>query len=236
MLWFLDPQQCAAEIPSFTQAINYAAGSASRSEGPLAQTEPALDRRTQMIEAAIASLREVGYAGTTIREIARRGGFNSALISYYFGGLHGLLLAALDHSSGLRMKRYAAAVENASSLEELMSVACRIYAEDVAGGHITVFSEMVAASLAHPELGPELIARSEPWLDFVEDAIHKVAGNSPLLDLLPPRDIAYGIICFYLGVNLMTHLDRDNTRIEAVFGIADRIAPLVGPLLQPAGD
>lgn len=185
-----------------------------------------------MIEAAIESLREVGYAGTTIREIARRGGFNSALISYYFGGLHGLLLAALDHSSALRMERYNEAVDSASSLEELMAVARQIYTEDVEGGHITVFSEMVAASLAHPELGPELIARSEPWLDFIERAIRKVAGDSPLLELLPPREIAYGIICFYLGVNLMTHLDKDDKRLEAVFDLASRIAPFVSPMLE----
>jgi predicted HTH transcriptional regulator len=38
-----------------------------------------------------------------------------------------------------------------------MEVARQIYREDVEGGHITVFREMVAASLAHRELGPELI-------------------------------------------------------------------------------
>src|SRR5687768_5225018 len=96
------------------------------------------DRRAQMIEAAIESLKDVGYAGTSIREIARRGSFNSALISYYFGGLHPLLLAALDHSSEIRMRRYSEAVETATDLEELLAVARQIYREDVEGGHITI--------------------------------------------------------------------------------------------------
>ena len=191
-----------------------------------------LERRTQMIQAAIESLKEVGYAGTTIREIARRGGFNSALISYYFGGLHGLLLAALDHSSGIRMERYASAVEQSSTLEELMAVARQIYREDVEGGHITIFTEMVAASLAHRELAPELIARSEPWLDFVEGAIRKAAGDNPLLQIVPPREIAYGILCFYLGVNLMTQLNEDNKQVESLFDLASNLAPLVSPMLQ----
>ena len=190
------------------------------------------DRRGQIVEAAIESLKEVGYAGTSIREIARRGGFNSALISYYFGGLHNLLLAALDHSSDIRMRRYTQAVDKASSVEELMEVARQIYREDVEGGHITIFSEMVAASLAHRELGPELVARSEPWLDFVEGAIRKAAGDSPLLQLFPPREIAYAVICFYLGVNLMTQLDIDNSRVEALFELANRLAPVVSPMLQ----
>ena len=143
-----------------------------------------------------------------------------------------MLLAALDHSSSIRMQRYAQAVEEASGLEELMKVARLIYREDVEGGHITIFSEMVAASLAHRELAPELIARSEPWLDFVEGAIRKAGGDSPLLQLFPPREIAYAIICFYLGVNLMTQLDADNARVEALFQLANRTAPIVSPMFQ----
>jgi AcrR family transcriptional regulator len=191
-----------------------------------------VDRRSQMIAAAIESLKDVGYAGTSIREIARRGGFNSALISYYFGGLHGLLLAALDHSSEIRMHRYAQAVEDAATLEELMAVARQIYREDVEGGHITIFTEMVAASLAHRELGPELVARAEPWLDFVEGAIRKAGGDSPLLQLLPAREIAYGILCFYLGVNLMTQLEPDSARVEELFELANRLAPLAAPIID----
>ncbi len=189
------------------------------------------DRRAQMIEAAIESLKDVGYAGTSIREIARRGGFNSALISYYFGGLHQLLLAALDHSSEIRMRRYSEAVEKAKDLEELLAVARQIYREDVEGGHITIFTEMVAASLAHRELGPELVARAEPWLDFVERAIRKGLGDNPLLQLIPPREIAYSVLCFYLGVNVMTQLEPESKRVDGLFDLANRFAPLVGPML-----
>ena len=197
----------------------------------MAQRNPQ-DRRLQIVEAAIESLRDVGYAGTSTREIAKRGGFNSALISYYFGGLHPLLLAALDHSSALRMEAYDRVVEEADTLEELLAAARRIYRDDVEGGHITIFSEMVAASLAHPELAPELISRSEPWIDFVERGLRKAFGDTPLFQLVPPREIAYAVICFYLGVNLMTHLDRDSERVESLFQIAGNLLPLVQPMLQ----
>lgn len=189
------------------------------------------DRRSQMIEAAIESLKDVGYAGTSIREIARRGGFNSALISYYFGGLHQLLLAALDHSSEIRMRRYSEAVEKANDLEELLTVARQIYREDVEGGHITIFTEMVAASLAHRDLGPELVERAEPWLDFVEGAIRQGLGDNPLLQLLPPREIAYSVLCFYLGVNVMTQLEPESKRVDGLFDLANQLAPVVGPLM-----
>ncbi len=189
------------------------------------------DRRTQMIDAAIESLKEVGFAGTSIREIARRGGFNSALISYYFGGLNQLLLEALDYSSAVRMRRYTEAVTGAGNLEELLAVARQIYREDVEGGHITIFTEMVAASLAHRELGPELVARAEPWLDFVEGAVRKGLGDSPLLLVIPPREIAYAVICFYLGVNVMTHLEPESKRVDGLFDLANQLAPHAGQIL-----
>lgn len=193
------------------------------------------DRQAQIIEAAIESLKDVGYAGTSIREIARRGGFNSALISYYFGGLHQLLLAALDHSSEIRMRRYSEAVEKAEDLEQLLAVARQIYREDVEGGHITIFTEMVAASLAHRELGPELVARAEPWMDFVEGAIRKGLGDNPLVQLIPPREIAYSVLCFYLGVNVMTQLEPEPERVDGLFDLANQFAPVVGPLLGAMG-
>ena len=128
------------------------------------------------------------------------------------------------------MSRYSKAVDEASGVEELMQVARQIYKEDVEGGHITIFTELIAASLAHRELGPELIARAEPWLDFVEGAIRKAAGDSPLFQLLPPREIAYGILCFYLGVNLMTQLDPDSTRVEGLFDVAAGLTPMLSML------
>ncbi|MBW3595553.1 MAG: TetR family transcriptional regulator, partial [Actinobacteria bacterium] len=166
--------------------------------------------RRRLIDAALVSLKERGYAGTSIRSIAAIGGFNSALISYYFGGLNQLLLAALDHSSSQRLERYRQAVDASGSLEELAGVAAQIYREDVAGGHITVFSELVAASLQHPELRAEIVARAEPWLDFVESAIRRYIEGTPFADIVPLEDVAYALVAFYLGVNLMTQLESDN--------------------------
>lgn len=200
-------------------------------EAAAAPTERSAAMRERLIEAALVSLKERGYAGTSIRSIATIGGFNSALISYYFGGLNQLLLAALDHSSSRRLARYQQAVDDSTSLEELASLAAQIYREDVEGGHITVFSELVAASLQHPELRPEIVARAEPWLEFVESAIRRYIEGTPFADLVPLEDVAYALVAFYLGVNLMTQLERDTARIERVFELASRFAPLAAPLL-----
>ena len=47
-----------------------------------------------IVKAALETLREEGFAGASSRAIARRGGFNQALIFYHFGSLANLLLEA----------------------------------------------------------------------------------------------------------------------------------------------
>ncbi|GAA3533377.1 TetR family transcriptional regulator [Nonomuraea rosea] len=187
--------------------------------------QPGAETRDRLIEAAAETVRSHGYAGTSARAIATAAGVNSALVFYHFGGVDPLLLAALDRSSQQRMAAYRQAVDECRTLEELVETANKIYNADLEGGHITFFAEVVGASIARPELRKEITARAEPWIDFVEEALERVIGGSPLARLLPPRDLAYAAITFYLGVNLFTHLDADRTRTQALFGLAERVAP-----------
>ncbi|WP_018656706.1 TetR/AcrR family transcriptional regulator [Actinomadura flavalba] len=183
------------------------------------------ETKERLLAAAAATVRTEGYAGTSARTIAKAAECNSALVFYHFGGVDQLLLAALDRSSEERMKAHSAAVADARTLEELVEAATGIYRADIEGGHITLFSELVGASIARPELRAEIVARAEPWIAFVEETLDRVIGGSPLARLMPPRDLAYAAITFYLGVNLFTHLDADRTRTDALFDLAGRVAP-----------
>src|SRR5256885_3396640 len=91
--------------------------------------------REALVDAAFATLREEGFAGTTARAIATRADVNQALVFYHFGGVDNLLLAALDRSAGDRLVRYTAAMTGATTTAERIAAAKRLYAEDVAGGH-----------------------------------------------------------------------------------------------------
>ena len=190
------------------------------------------DVRSHMIDAAFETLRSKGYRGASARSIAEAGGFNPSLVFYYFGSVNGLLLAALDRSSEQRMARYRAAAQQATSLPDLVDVATQIYREDVEGGHITAFSELVGASLSEPDLAPEIVARARPWLEFVEETIAKVLKGSPFEQLIPTHDLAFALIAFYMGVNLLTHLDGSRERIDSLFEVSRSLAPIISPLLQ----
>ncbi|MDP8929025.1 MAG: TetR/AcrR family transcriptional regulator [Actinomycetota bacterium] len=188
--------------------------------------------RDQIVRAAVETLKKEGFAGASARAIARTGGFNQALIFYHFGSVKDLLLAALDATSEQRMTTYQKAVGQAASLEEMIGVARRIYAQDLASGHIRVLSEMVAGGLSDPDLGAEVAARLEPWIDFAQAGLARVLSGTPLEALMPPvRDLAFAVVAFYLGADLLTELEGDRSRVERLFATASGLAPMVAPLL-----
>jgi AcrR family transcriptional regulator len=172
--------------------------------------------RARILDAALETLKTEGFAGSTSRAIARRGGFNQALIFYHFGSLDGLLLAALDRTSEERLMRYREAVDKAQNAKELAEVAASVYAEDRDRGHMTVVSQMLAGSVSRPELARQVVTRMEPWIELCEEALTKALAETPAAATVPLRDLAYALVTFYLGLNLVTHLDEDRERTEAL--------------------
>ena len=179
-----------------------------------------------IVDAAVATVRAEGFAGATSRTIAKRGGFNQALIFYYFGSLEGLLLAALAQASEKRLDRYRAAVADVRSLDALIPVMADLWEEDRASGDVRVVSQLVAGAVNRPELSGRILELLEPWFELARETVARV-----LPPIVPTREAADAIVTFYLGVNLMTNLDPTAERIDAFFGRARELAPLLTPLL-----
>ena len=183
--------------------------------------------REQIVDAALLALAEDGFAGATSRAIARRGKFNQALVYYYFGSLDALLLAALDKTSEERLERYRAAVRAATTLEELAAVAARAYRDDRKSHHVAVVAQMVAGSVTRPDLAPAVLARMEPWVDLAREALAKAAALAGTEELVPVDELAYAVAAFYLGVNLITHLETDHARADALFARLETLTALL---------
>lgn len=183
--------------------------------------------RAALIAAALASLRENGFTGTTARSIAARANVNQALVFYHYGGVDELLLAALDVSAAERLERYSVAMSGAASTAAKIEAARRLYREDIEGGHVTVIAELLGASLARPELRPRLVERMEPWLALVADTLREVAEGSPLAELIPVEDVASALVALYFGLNLLSRLDPESQQAESLFDLMEHVAPLL---------
>jgi AcrR family transcriptional regulator len=189
-------------------------------------------KRRQIVDAALAVLKKDGFAGATSRARARAAGVKHPRYVNHFGTLDGLLLAALDRTSAERLARYGQAVEEARTIDELAAVAARVYEEDRDSGHMTVVSQMVAGSVARPELAPEILARTEPWIDLCEEALRKAFARLPAPEGVPLRDLAYAVVTFYLGLNLLTHLDEDRAQTDRLVAQLQALTPLVAGFEQ----
>lgn len=183
--------------------------------------------RQVIVEAAIETLKAEGFAGASARAIAGRAGCNQALIFYHFGSVVSLLLAALDAVSASRLERYGAAVENVGSPTELLEVAAAIFREDLDAGYVTVLVEMIAGASSTPGLGAEVAARIALWQQFAEQIIDSARGGSALGSVIPSGEVAHGVVAFYLGLELLSHLDGDRAAALSLFDRAKQLAALI---------
>jgi AcrR family transcriptional regulator len=187
--------------------------------------------KLQIVEAALEALKTKGFAGASARAIAREGDFNQALIFYHFGSVRTLLLAALDLISDRRMNDYGPAFEAARTAPELARLARTIYDDDLERGNITALGEMVGGGVSDAALGAEVAARIEPWIGMVERKLEELLAGSPLRSFGSPRDLAFGIVAAYFGVDMLSHLQRDRSRAESLLDLATRLAALADGIL-----
>lgn len=183
--------------------------------------------KLDIVEAAQRTLMKRGFSGSSAREIAAEGAFNQALIFYHFNSVHNLLLAALDEVGARRMEAYGEEFEAAKTASELAALVRRSYAEDLELGYVAVLSEMVAAGMTDEQLGPQVAERLDPWIELVEQKLDQLFGGLPIAALAPSRDIAFALIATYLGVDMLSHLQRSQDRAEGLLDVATRAAGLI---------
>jgi AcrR family transcriptional regulator len=196
--------------------------------------------RTALIAGAIEALREDGFAGASARVIARRAGCNQALIFYHFGSVPDLLVAALEEISGQRMEAYRGLLAHTDTIGDLVEAARTVFAEDLASGHVTVLVEMISGAQSVPGLGERVRACLEPWREFAEAAVRDVLAGAPVQ--VPTAQAAHAVVAGILGLELLAHLDGDQSAALAVFDQAravgdmlDRLKPLAALLNRKPG-
>jgi AcrR family transcriptional regulator len=196
--------------------------------------------RARIVEAALQSLHEEGILGASARAIARRGGFNQALIFYHFGSLNELLLATVEELSARREERYTQRLEAVSTLPELVKVAGELHAEDMEEGHITVLSQMLALVANEPDMREPLRARFAPWIAIVERTVERALGDTPYAGVVPVKDLAFAITSLFIGLELMLSLedeaDRKGHRVFESFELLATILQSLLEVLPPPGD
>ena len=197
-------------------------------------TKESTQTRDTIVNAALETLQTEGFAGATSRAIARRGGFNQALVFYYFGSLDNLLLAALEQTSAERLAHYREALDGAATIGEILERTKALNLEDRASGHVVVLAQLIAGCLTRPALAARVIVGVEPWREFTESTIERLVRGTALESAVPTAELADALVTYYLGANLLSALDGNAAGPQALLARISSAEPLLEALLAPA--
>jgi AcrR family transcriptional regulator len=78
------------------------------------------ERRAELGEAALQTLAELGYARTSLREIAQNSEFSHGVLHYYFTDKVDLILCSVRQYKARCVKRYDEVTTTATSFDELL--------------------------------------------------------------------------------------------------------------------
>lgn len=195
-----------------------------RGRGGAADAE---ETRTLLLDAALRSLADHGYAGTTARGIAKEAGTNPASINYHFGGMRRLLVEALRRSNDARLVRYREATAEVDSIPGLIDTWQRLHDEDVAVGHIGAMVALLGATSSDPALRADLAEVFGSWQGFVEEKVTAALAGTPLGPLFPTEQAAFVILALFVGVELLTGLDGNEERATELFRAGALLAGLI---------
>lgn len=87
---------------------------------PRARVDKFDQRRAELGEAALQTLAELGYARTSLREIAQNSEFSHGVLHYYFSDKVDLILCSVRQYKARCVTRYDEVTANARSFAELM--------------------------------------------------------------------------------------------------------------------
>jgi AcrR family transcriptional regulator len=140
---------------------------------------PADQRRTQMLQAALAVISERGYADTRIADVAERAGVSPALVIYYFKTKDQLLTEAIRYYEDLwyavGQRRMAALSSAAEQLEEFVAMSTLTEADPEPVSSWQIWLDFWAQAARNPEVGSVRQKSDERWRETIAGLV--VAGQ-----------------------------------------------------------
>jgi TetR/AcrR family transcriptional regulator, transcriptional repressor of bet genes len=189
------------------------------------------ERRTQLAESALQTLGELGYARTSLREIASNSEFSHGVVHYYFDDKHELIVYCVRYYKARCVTRYDAVIADSATPAELVRAFAAKLVEtisDEAPMH-RLWYDLRTQSMFETKLrGPVLeIDRT------LEDMVWRVVTRYAELAGRPPvrsSRAAYGLLDGIFQQALIGHLTG---RKSALPELADEVRAVMPFLLSP---
>ena len=203
------------------------AGSARRAGRPPVDKFNA--RRLELAEAALATLAELGYARTSLREIAQKSEFSHGVLHYYFSDKFDLICCSVRHYKAKCVTRYDQITATARSRDELLTGFLDKLAETIrTEAHMhRLWYDLRAQALFEDAFRDDVMAIDKSLEDMVWRIASRYAelgGKTPLVS----SEVLYALFDGLFQKYLLRHLSDDAQSIPDLRAELTRLLPLVG--------
>ncbi|WP_205470920.1 TetR/AcrR family transcriptional regulator [Nocardioides sp. SYSU D00038] len=191
-------------------------------------------RRVELAESALHTLGELGYARTTLREVANHSEFSHGVVHYYFHDKLELIIYAVRHYKAQCVTRYDGVVSDSTSPDDLVDrFAAKLVEtlEQEAPMH-RLWYDLRTQSMFEEELREAVTlidATLEEMVWRVVTRYAELAGRAPVVD----SSAAYGVLDGLFQQSLLAHLTGTG---DALGELVARVQGLLPLLLSPASD
>ncbi len=174
------------------------------------QVDKFAERRAQLADAALVTLAELGYARTSLREIAQNSEFSHGVLHYYFRDKADLIMACVRQYNAYCVTRYDQIVATSQSADELKrdfaAGLAKTLREDTAMHRLwydlrtqSLFEQSFQADVA------EIDKSLERMIWRIVSQFAELAGSPPAVS----AEVAYAIFDGLFQQGLLKHLSGD---------------------------
>ncbi|VTU46418.1 transcriptional regulator BetI (plasmid) [Variovorax sp. SRS16] len=191
------------------------------------------ERRTELGEAALQTLGELGYARTSLREIAQNSAFSHGVLHYYFTDKIDLILCSVRQYKARCVTRYDEVTATATRFDELLEGFA-----DALGDTLRTESSMhrLWYDLRSQSLFEEAFRADVAAIDkSLEKMIWRVMQRLAELAGAPvgaPSDLTYAMFDGVFQQALLRHLSGDR---KAIASMKASVRLIVAQLITPPG-
>jgi AcrR family transcriptional regulator len=192
------------------------------------------ERRNQLAESALQTLGELGYARTSLREIANNSEFSHGVVHYYFADKFELIVYCVCYYKARCVTRYDAVVEESTTPEGLLDAFAAKLVEtlrDEAPMH-RLWYDLRTQSMFEVKLREAVLMIDQT----LEDMIWRVVSKYAELCGRPPAmtpSAAYGVLDGLFQQALLGHLTGT---ADAIDTMAARVHELMPLMVTPTSD
>ncbi|HUS31028.1 MAG TPA: TetR/AcrR family transcriptional regulator [Kofleriaceae bacterium] len=193
--------------------------SARRDDGtkaPRTQQQRRDETRRALLDAAVESLIEVGFARTTTLEVQRRANASRGALLHHFPAKTELLVAAVDHLAEMRareLKMLAASLPDESAGRARTEAVLELLWQCFSGTFFQVAMELRTAARTDPELRPVLVAAERALRDRIVLQAKALFGKDVAEHPGLERAIDF-TLQFMIGAAMTAVLHKDDGRLR----------------------